>query len=410
MIPVYIIGLGMSLKDLPAARLERIRSADILAGGDRHLEYFPDFKGEKIRLGKDLDSAIALIGLASRVKQVVVLASGDPGFYGIGRRLAEALGAKNVIVEPNVTAHQVAFSRIRTPWNDATVVSLHGRGWDQFDATLPNAEKLAVYTAPGFGPSEIATHLIERGRLNVQMCVLEDLGSESEKVTWLRPHEAAQKTFSSLNVVILLIEDALGEPSHRLHLGMPEEAYEHEDGLITKAEVRAVALSKLAPGPKQTLWDIGAGSGSLGIEASLLMPGGRIFAVERDPKRAEHIRINRDWFGVKNLEIISAEAPGCLGDLPDPDRVFVGGGGSGIRTVLETVMKRIRPGGRVVVTAALLETLNTTKETLEQGGFAVEFVQIQINRGRPMKAGTRFEPLTPIWIVTGRSGTEGKSA
>ena len=410
MIPIYIIGLGMSLEDLSASKLERIRSADILVGGDRHLEYFPDFRGEKIRLGKDLDSAIALIGLASRVKQVVVLASGDPGFYGVGQRLVEALGAKNVIVEPNVTAHQVAFSRIRTPWNDATVVSLHGRGWEQFDGAFPNAEKMAVYTSPGFGPIEIAARLIERGQLNVHMCVLENLGSDKEKVSWMRPHEAAKKTFSPLNVVILLFEDTETETAHRLHLGMPEEAYEHEDGLITKAEVRAVALSKLAPGPKQTLWDIGAGSGSLGIEASLLMPEGRIFAIERDPKRVEHIRINRDWYGVKNLEIVCAEAPGCLDDLPDPDRVFVGGGGSGIRSILEAVMERIRPGGRLVVTAALLETLNTTKETLKQGGFAVDIVQILVSRGRSMKAGTRLESLTPIWIVTACPGKEGKSA
>ena len=159
-----------------------------------------------------------------------------------------------------------------------------------------------------------------------RMCVLENLGEKDQRFTWLSPAEAEKEIFSSLNMVVLL-----GKPKEslaNLHLGLPEAALEHEAGLITKLEVRAVVLAKLQLLPGQVLWDVGAGCGSVGLEASLLLPGGRIIAVEQQPERAGQIMANKSRFGVSNLEVISGSAPGCLEALPRPDRVFIGGGGS----------------------------------------------------------------------------------
>jgi precorrin-6Y C5,15-methyltransferase (decarboxylating) len=162
-----------------------------------------------------------------------------------------------------------------------------------------------------------------------------------------------------------------------------------------------VALAKLALGPGQVLWDLGAGCGSVGLEASLLIPGGKIFAVERHPGRAAQIAANRDHFGVNNLEVVCAPAPVCLANLPTPHRIFVGGGGPEVEAIIQEAVRRLAPEGRVVVTAALLETLTTARTTLEQAGWEVEVVQLQVNRSHPLAGGTALQALNPVWIVTG---------
>ena len=154
----------------------------------------------------------------------------------------------------------------------------------------------------------------------------------------------------------------------RLHLGLPEAALVHQAGLITKAEVRAVVLAKLKLFPGQILWDVGGGAGSVGLEASLLIPGGKIFAVERHPERAAQIAANREKFGVDNLDIVCAPAPVCLAQLPDPHRVFVGGGGPEVGAIIQEAVRRLAPEGRIVVTAALLETLATARHDPGTGG------------------------------------------
>jgi precorrin-6Y C5,15-methyltransferase (decarboxylating) len=170
--------------------------------------------------------------------------------------------------------------------------------------------------------------------------------------------------------------------------------------------VRAVVLAKLALGPGQVLWDVGAGCGSVGLEASLLIPGGRICAVERDPERAAQIAANRDRFGVPNLEVVCGQAPECLVDLPVPQRVFVGGGGRAVATIVQEAMRRLAPAGRVVVTAALLDTLETVRTLLALAGWEVEVVQLQVSRSRPLAGGTGLQALNPVWLITGFSKEE----
>ncbi len=396
MIPVHVIGLGMSPEDLTPKALTIINAAQVLAGGRRLLEYFPAHAAERIIVGKDLAGSLERIQAAAASRQVVVLASGDPNYYGIGRRLTEFLGPENVVLHPNITAVQSACALLKISWDDAVVVSLHGRGLTRLTQVL-GAPKIIIYTAGAETPGEIARLLQRPGMPAYRMCVLENLGEPGQRFSWLSPPEAAARTFSALNMVVLV-----GEPRDRstsLHLGLPETAFEHESGLITKSEVRAVVLAKLQLLPGQVLWDVGAGCGSVGLEASLLLPGGQVLAVEQQPERARQIMANRSRFGAGNLEVVHGAAPACLAALPQPDRVFIGGGGSKIQQILEAVLARVQPRGRVVLTAALLATLHTAGEILQARGWEMEICQVQVSRSRELGGSAYLQALNPVWII-----------
>lgn len=420
MIPVQVVGLGMSLKDLSPRVLKIIREAEVLVGGRRLLDYFPDHSGVKIPLGKDLENTLRQIPPLTKNKRVVVLASGDPNFYGVGPLVVKLLGADMVTIHPNITAVQAVCGRLKISWQDARVISLHGRSWEVLAGTLKLADKLIIYTDPEHTPGDLARFLRERGQSGARLCVLEDLGQETERLTWLSPEEAQARNFSPLNMVVVLPEgsEAMDQPraaagkrphppypgSAPLHLGLPEAAWSHQAGLITKVEVRAVVLAKLELHPNQVLWDVGAGCGSVGLEASLLIPGGKIFAVEQDAERAAQISANRDNFGVQNLEVVCGHAPECLAALPSPQRAFIGGGGQDLRAILREVLKRLGEGGRIVVTATLMETLETARTVLAQGGWEAEVTQIQVSRSHPLGTGNYLQALNPVWIIAASPG------
>jgi len=402
MIPVQVVGLGMSPADLTPRAKEIILEAQVLVGGRRLLDYFPEHRSMKIPLGKDPEGTLKQLPALAETKRVVVLASGDPNFYGVGPLVVKVLGAESVVIHPNLTAIQTACARLQMPWQDATVISLHGRSWEPLAAVLGQPGPLLIYTDPAHPPGEIARFLLARGLSQARFCVLEDLGHDAERITWMSLAEAQERKFSPMNLVVVVPEP--GEASSwrpQLHLGLPEAALAHQAGLITKAEVRAVVLAKLKLLPGQVLWDVGAGCGSVGLEASLLVPGGKIFAVERHPERAAQIAANRDHYGVDNLEVVCGRAPECLAPLPNPHRVFVGGGGQEIGAIIQEAVRRLGPEGRVVVTAALLETLEVARTTLAQPGLEVEVVQLQVSRSHPLAGGTALQALNPVWIVTG---------
>lgn len=406
MIPVQVVGLGMSPEDLTPRVREIIREAQVLVGGRRLLAYFPDHPARKIHLGKDPERTLAQLPTLAADQRVVVLASGDPNFYGVGPLVVKILGADRVAVHPNITAVQAACARLKMAWQDAAVVSLHGR------SSLPLTEALNrgagcvfVYTDPEHTPGVIAGWLLDRGQDGARLCVLEDLGEKAERLTWLSPREAREREFSPLNLVAILPPAEEPRQAASLHLGLPESALAHQGGLITKAEVRAVVLAKLALAPGNlTLWDVGAGCGSVSLEASLLLPGGRIIAVEQDLDRADLIRANRQKFGVTNLEVVQGRAPGCLADLPAPQRVFVGGGGRQLGEILPAVLEPLKWGGRVVITATLLDTLDTARRALAAAGWRMEVTLLQVSRSRPLAGGAFLQALNPVWIISGWTG------
>jgi precorrin-6Y C5,15-methyltransferase (decarboxylating) len=390
----------MGPDDLAPKALKIIREAQVLVGGQRHLGYFPDHPGEKIILGKNPEETLKSLLPLAETRKVVILASGDPNYYGIGPLAARILGPERVVIHPNVTAAQAACARLKLAWQDAAVVSLHGRGWGALAAALQGTHPIVVYTDPDHSPDTVARFLLDRGMGEARLAVLENLGQEDERITWLQPEEAATRHFSPLNLVVILKEEELST-SDTLTLGMPEEALAHDAGMITKAEIRAAALAKLRLQPGLILWDVGAGSGSVGLEATLLLGSGRVFAIEKDPARAAMIRENRQRFGIPNLEVVEGTAPECLAGLPDPDRVCGGGGGKWLEAILDEAGRRLRPGGRVVVAATLLETLEQARNWLNSCGWQSEVVQLHVSRDRPLAGGTYLQPLNPVWLISG---------
>ena len=399
---VSIIGVGMGPEDLTARHKSIIQRADILVGGRRLLEQFDDTAAQKKPIGKDIDGIIDFVKAKSEHHKIVVLASGDPLFYGIGARVAGALGASRVRIYPNISSVAAAFARIKEPWNDAAIISLHGRkNEEQLFSALESENKIAVFTDPEKNPAWLAARLIEREFSNFKICVLEALGSESERFSWYLLETAAGMKFAEPNMVVLKRSPSKIKSGHQIHPGAPDSWYDHPGGLITKSEIRAITLSKLRLAPDQILWDLGAGSGSISIEASLVIKRGKIFAVEKNPDRIENIKNNRKRFKVRNLKIVHAVLPAGLSGLARPDRIFIGGGGKDLKTIVTAAAKCLKPGGRMVINTVLIPNLQAVMATLSRLKFETDVIQVQINRSRQMPWAERFEAQHPVWIISG---------
>lgn len=399
--PISIIGMGIAPDDLTDRQRSMIEAADILVGGRRHLDAFGHLDCRRRAIDKDLN------GLGDFLEQhlvdhaIVVLTSGDPLFFGIGAFLVHRLGADKVRILPNVSAVAAAFARLGEPWQDVRVVSLHGRNHTgTLLRYLAGGEQVAVYTDPEHHPAWLAALLQENGLADVRMCVLERLGMPDESITRLTPAMARGMTFADPNLVILKPEAVrLSRPA--LFPGMPDDWFVHEKGLITKAEVRAVSLSRLRLFDRAVFWDLGAGSGSVSIEAGLFITRGAIFAVEQKAERIPHIHANRSRFGIGNLQVIQAGLPEGLNDLPDPDRVFIGGGGKELGVIVSTAARRLKPTGIVVINTVLIDNLAAAGQALEALGFEVDRIQIQVNQARSMPYSHRLQAANPVWIITG---------
>lgn len=402
---VTVVGMGLSLADLPLNHENIIGSADILVGGRRHLDGFAELPAEKWPIGRDLDGLMAAIRAAMPEKAIVVLASGDPLFFGIGSRLVDALGAGNVDIHPNISSVAAAFARIKMAWQDAKVLSVHGR----FEpapllSALRRHDKIAVLTDPKRSPGWLAEFIKEHRIDGFSMWVFERLGADDEAVRLFERVEAADGlNFREPNLVVLHRSPAVEAAPAVVYPGMPDDAFLHERGLITKSEVRAVTLSKLRLDRSDlVLWDLGAGSGSVGIEASGFLSDGMVYAVERKAERVRQIIENRDRFGIRNLAAIQAELPEGLAQFPAADRVFVGGGGKKLSEILRAAAKRLKEGGMIVVNTVLIQSVSAALETLREMDFEADVVQIQIGVGKGMPWGERLEAQNPVWIIQGR--------
>ena len=398
---VTVIGMGLSPDDLTARHLNIIRGADILIGGKRHLACFKDHSGILKAITRDIPELMDFIGKHFKTCQVVVLASGDPLLFGIGSAIIDALGANHVEIHPNISSIAAAFARIKEPWQNARLISMHGKQAENSLLTAAAESPLvAILTDPTRNPGWIADLLLRHQVHKINICVLEQLGAPAEKISWHSPEEAVGNTFSEPNIVVL---KRTSDPHalSGLHLGMPDDAFDHENGLITKSEIRAISLARLKLLPHHVLWDLGAGSGSVGIEASLLMPLGKIVAIEKHPDRIRNIECNRLRHGVRNIEIRQAVLPDGLDGLPTPDRIFIGGGGRNLETIIRSAAGYLKPGGVIVVNTVLMDNLTTALTTLKGLGFSTETAQIQVSRSKDMLWSQRFEAQNPVWIITG---------
>jgi precorrin-6Y C5,15-methyltransferase (decarboxylating) len=231
---------------------------------------------------------------------------------------------------------------------------------------------------------------------------MERMGYDDEATRWFTPAEAAAASFREPNLVI--IENSNLRMRESAYLGIPEEHIQHENGLITKSEVRAVCLSKLQLKPDMVLWDLGAGSGAVSVEASCLVGDGAVYAVEKNADRVAQIRANCLDFGAANVEVIPSALPDGMDALPEPDRIFIGGGGRALPAIVAKAASRLKTGGIMVVNAVLLESMQNAVMAMRAQGLRTDLVQIQVSRSRSMPAGDRMEALNPVWIVRGYLG------
>jgi precorrin-6Y C5,15-methyltransferase (decarboxylating) len=399
MCPVLVLGIGDDgPAGLSAAAREAVAAATLLCGGERHLAFFPDHPAERFVVRANLDALVDRLAGCEPAERPVVLASGDPCYFGIAPYLAARLGRDRVRVEPHVSSVQLAFARLAVGWQDAVVLSAHGRPLAPLLPRALAASKVAFLTDERNTPAAIAGALLAAGRPDCEAHVFEHLGSAAERHTACRLADLPGQAFAALNMLVLLHDGAV--PAPRAGFGLPEVEYAHRDGQITKAEVRAVSLSKLRLRPGATVWDVGAGCGSLSLEAAALVPGGQVYAVERDAMQLALLRANAAKYPDEALAIVAGGAPEALAALPDPDAVFLGGSGGRLTDLCACIAARLRPDGRLVANFATLEHLSEATEWLRAAGWEREVVHLSVARGADVAGLTRLAPLPPVFVVS----------
>ncbi|MGE4504909.1 MAG: precorrin-6y C5,15-methyltransferase (decarboxylating) subunit CbiE [Desulfovibrionaceae bacterium] len=409
--PIHIVGMRPGSLDISCRAMQVLEQAEVVVGGKRLLAALallstperPLEPRRQIPVAGPLEEVIAKVR-ANRHRRVVVLADGDPLFYGFGRRLVEALGPEAVNVLPNVCTLQLAAARLRLPWHDIETVSLHGRSdYSPLFSAITRRDKVAVFTDHENTPAAIAQALLQKGAEGFTMTVLEDLDTSQERIRTLEPAEVWDLEFSPLNLVLLQRLHAPDADTMQLGLGIPDHLYMHEKGLITKQAVRAAGLSLLRVLPHHTVWDLGAGCGSVAIEASHLASRGRVVAVERQRRRASMIRENVRRFGAWGVEVVRGDMPGALEGLPTPDRVFLGGGlgtdAENAEHILDVATSALKHGGRLVAHCILLETLLRAKTYVEAKGWYYGITQMQTSTSDRLAGDLRFQAQNPVFIL-----------
>jgi len=396
---IQIIGIGDDgIAGLFPAQRNLIEQADLLVGGERHLDFFPDHAGEKWVIKGSLTELTERLKAEQEGRNVVVLASGDPMFYGIGAYLAKKV--EGVQIHPHLSSIQLAFAKIGLGWQDAYITSLHGKSIKGFAQKIDGHGKIAILTDEKNTPGSIARYLLEYGFHEYYAYVAENLGSAEETCERFELDELRDTMFSPLNVVILLKKQGALTP--QWSLGIEDEEFSQrkpDKGLITKREVRVLSLAELKLQPTSTVWDIGTCTASVAIEAAKVAREGQVYGIEKNEPDLQNALENARKFRT-DLNLYHGKAPEFLDTWPDPDAVFIGGSGGEMGEVLRICAERLRPNGRVVLNAATIETLYEATTTFATLGFATRVTLLQISRSKPVLHLTRFEGLNPIYIIT----------
>lgn len=387
-----IIGIGESgPADLGAAARAALQRAEIVFGGRRHLDLIGDHGGERIAWPRPLSDAIGqLRALAGQ--RVVVLASGDPNWFGIATLLRRSFDAAELCVIPHVSCFALAAARLGWAIEQTSCLSAHGRPVAAMARHLHPGARLLILTDDGAAPAAIADLLIARGYGASRLHVLEHLGGARERHVEAAARSLGAGPFADLNLVAVTSALDAGALSLSRVPGLPDDAFAH-DGQITKSVVRAATLAALAPLPGALLWDVGAGSGSVAIEWLRATEGAAAVAIERKPGRIANIRANAARLGTPDLVIIEGTAPAALQDLPAPHAIFIGGGASAPR-ILETCWEALLPGGRLVANAVTLESEARLLAWADRPG--AELRRIAISEAEPVGPYRGWRPLMPV--------------
>ena len=388
-----IVGIGQDgAGGLSPLAKSLVSSAELVVGGARHLELAAQLiKGERLPWPSPLHNAFPEI-LARRGRPVVVLASGDPFNFGVGKQIASLVSADELVSVPQPSSFSLASNRLSWALQDAATITLHGRALESLIRYLQPGARILALSWDGSTPAKAAKLLSERGFGGSSIAVLEDLGGPKERVTHHRADGFELTGVSPLNVIA--IEVAAGPKSRVIGLspGLDDDFFE-SDGQLTKREVRAVTLAALAPRQGELLWDIGLGAGSVAIEWLLRHPSLKAIGVEEREDRAARAMRNALALGAPDLQVIIGHAPQALAGLSPPDAVFIGGGFTD-EGVFEAAWTALRPGGRIVANAVTLESETRLKEAFERHGG--ELVRIGIDKAVKIGGFHGWRPAMPV--------------
>ncbi|WP_349431328.1 precorrin-6y C5,15-methyltransferase (decarboxylating) subunit CbiE [Methylomarinum sp. Ch1-1] len=421
--PCRIIGvLDNGSRSLTADALAYLQQAEVVIGGSRLLALLTDViapSAERRDLTGQLSRVPLWIAEAQQTgKKVVVVATGDPLCHGIAHFLIDKLGRERLQILPNLSMLQLACARLGLAWQEVRIGSVHSRDAGEWicgaDARhglygllqlLRQSPLTAVLTSPDNTPDRIA-RMLQREELteDYDIAVAAQLmQAEEANSGWLSVDEAAGRRFADPNIVLIRRKPVKQEAL----FGLPDRRYRQrkpDKGLITKREVRAVSLARMALKPDSVVWDIGAGSGSVGLEAARLCPQGHVYASEKNAEDVAIVSANRSSLQVSNYTLRHGRAPDGLESWPDPDAVFIGGSGGELRELIALCLNRLREGGQLVMNFATLENLATATEALKAAGADWDVVQLQAARSKPILHMHRLQAENPIWIVCAQSG------
>jgi len=409
---IHVVGIGL---DGAAGLTESVRQlverATLLVGSDRVLSYFPEHPARRLVLG-DLTQVIREIRrqLAKNEPNccIIVLTSGDPLFFGLGRLLLAELPPEHLTFHPHVSAVQLAFSRVKVPWQDAVTISSHGRSLERLTQALQQGtDKIAVLTDKINTPSAIANLLLDLDLpCEYQFWLCENLGGTDERVRCLPVDAVHLEAIAPLNVVILLRQSESSDTPIDVAtlpiLGLSDQSFasfRDRPGLMTKREIRTLILAELSLQPEQIIWDIGAGTGSVSIEIARLSPTSHVYAIEKTAMGTALIEQNCRRLQVTNVTSIYGTAPDILPQLPTPQRVFIGGSGGNLLAILERTQAQLGDNGIIVLALATLEHLNQAVNWFSDRGWTYRLLQVQLSRSIPVAQLTRFTPLNPVTII-----------
>jgi precorrin-6Y C5,15-methyltransferase (decarboxylating) len=407
---VHVVGIGLDgASGLREEVRQIIAQASVLVGSDRHLGYFPDYSGDRIVL-KDLKATMGEIRTRLETDHVIVLlVTGDSLFFGLGRLLLAALPKQKLTFHPHFSAIQLAFNRIKIPWQNAKVISVHGRCLEQLTIALQQGtEKIAILTDEIYNPYAIA-RLLQCLDLaaTYQFWICENLGGMDERAGCWPLTAISEQKFAPLNVVVLLRQTngSGGEmdfPKLPM-LGLPDSSflsYSDRPNLITQREIRLLILGELALKPGQIIWDVGAGAGSVAIEIARLLPTSKIYAIEKTAAAISLIEQNCQRFGVSNVVSIHGTAPEILYHLAPPHRIFIGGSGGNLKEILRFAGAQLHPQGVLVLALATFEHLTLATQWVREKGWEHNLLQAHLWRSVAVESLTRFSPLNPVTILT----------
>lgn len=407
---INVIGIGLDgIEGLKEKTREIIALADLLVGSERHLSYLAEYNATKLVL-KDLREIIPQLRTAiTAQKAIAIIVSGDPLFFGLGRLLLNEFNPEQLAFHPHLSSVQLAFSRVKIPWQDAQVISIHGRSLEQLTLALQKGvAKIALLTDQENNPRVVARHLKVALPNRYDLWICENLGDNSEKVTKIDAGdvetfvEATITEFAPLNVVILIRQDEPVAGKNLPLLGIPDEVFSRfsdRPGLMTKKEIRVLILGELALQPEQIIWDIGAGTGSVSLEIARLSPSSQIYAIEKTAMGISLIEQNCQRLQINNITPVYGQAPAILADLPSPQRIFIGGSGGHLSSILDRCQTKLSKNGVIVIALATLEHLHLALTWLKQQQWHYYLLQAQISRSVALGDLTRFTPLNPVTII-----------